>query len=142
MDKKSELAFEDHGRGLVFVARGVVSGRYLLKRNKKTYSTEVLEQLRYQIVDLRELDRLDISTEQMQELAAMDRRAAEQSPSPVPLRVAIVIAHDITEGLGRIYCAYAKSPALDAQVFFDMETARSWAQAAADASNQQMGLCF
>lgn len=142
MERKSLLAFEDHGRGMLFVARGVVSGAELLKRNRKTYTPDVLAQLRYQIVDLRELDRLDISTQQMQELAALDRQAAESIASPSALRVAIVVNHDLTEGLARIYCAYARSPRLEAQVFADLDAARNWAQSLTGPDNSPAQLCL
>lgn len=127
MEKKSELTFEDDGRGMVFTARGVVAGEHLVDRHREIYSPEVVQQLHYQIIDLRELERLDMTTEQMREIAIFDRKAAEQSTSERPMRVALVAAHDLTEALARIYCAYADSAHLEARVFADPETAREWA---------------
>lgn len=134
--KTPDVAFEESGRGLTCVVRGVASGEGILERSRQTRSLESVQDLRYQIVDLRDLVRLEMSTAQMQELAALDRRvAARVSASGAPMRVALVVNHELTEGLARIYCAYADSPELEARVFSDLDAARAWARQGLEAGN-------
>lgn len=133
--ENSGVAFEDNGRGLVFTVQGVASGDYLLERSRQAYSPESVGELRYQIVDLRDLVRLDMSTAQMQELAELDRRLAQQLAAGAPLRVALVVSHELTEGLARIYCAYANSAELEARIFSELETARAWARQSLETDN-------
>ncbi len=123
MGKGFSVVFENDGQGLLFTGRGVLSGEQMIENTPTTYSPEVLQRLRYQIVDLRGVERMDISCEQMQHLAQMDRSAAQANAA---MRVAIVAAHDITIALGRIYSAYAQSPKLETRVFTTMEEARTW----------------
>lgn len=110
---------------MVFVGQGVISGEQMIKQSEKAYSPAVLAKLRYQIIDLRNVERMDITSEQMRQLAMLDRRAAEQSAGG---KIAIVASHDLTVGLSRIYSAYAQSPELDAKIFPTMEEARAWVE--------------
>lgn len=126
MEEKFTATFEEDGRGLLFVGRGVLSGEAMIRQTRKTYSSEVLGRLCYQIIDLREVERMDITSGQMQRLAELDRQAAEAASGA---RIAIVAAHDLTIGLSRIYSAYAQSPHLESRIFPTMEEARAWVSA-------------
>lgn len=116
---------EQEGRGLVVVARGVISGEQLLRQTRKTYAPDVVQRLRYQIIDLRDVERMDITAEQMKQLASLNRQAAEAAAGA---KIAIVACHDLTVGLSRIYSAYAQSPQLQARIFRSMEDARAWVE--------------
>lgn len=136
MQPKLTASFENDGRGMVFIAQGVISGEQLLRQTAETYSREVLTRLRYQIVDLRAVERMDVTSEQMRELAKLDCEAAE-SVSDAKIAIAIVACHDLTIGISRIYSAYAQSPNLEAKIFPSVEEARRWIEERPSDSSQQ-----
>lgn len=134
MQQTFTASLENDGKGLLFVGRGVLSGEFLVRQTRKTYSTEVLGRLCYQIIDLREVERMDITTEQIKQLALLDRQAAEAASGG---KIAIVASHDLTVGLSRIYSAYAESPNLETRIFPTMEEARAWVRSDQGEGNSQ-----
>lgn len=118
-----QVGFENEGKGLIFVAEGVLSGEQLIRQTEKTYQATECEQLCYQIIDLRQVERMDITAEQIKQVAQLDCQAAENGRLT---RIALVADHDLTIGLSRIYSAYAQSACLQTRVFRSEEEARAW----------------
>src|SRR5690606_25614412 len=107
--------------GLIFVAEGVLSGEALIRETERAHGAHA--GLRYQIIDLRQVERMDITAEQIQRIAEADREAAERGPGA---KVAIVANHDLTIGLSRIYLIHARSDKLESRIFCSLDEARSW----------------
>lgn len=132
MQPKVTARFENDGRGMVFIGQGVISGEQLIQQTEKTYSPDVLGRLCYQIIDLRGVERMDITAEQMKHLATLDCKAAEVMSGA---KIAIIASHGLTVGISRIYSAYAQSPKLEAQIFPTIEKARAWIDSTPGAGN-------
>jgi hypothetical protein len=128
---RAVLSFENDGRGMLLVGEGVISGEQLIRQTEKTYASDAVSQLQYRIIDLRGVHRMDITADQMQKLAELDRKAAERCPGT---KIAIVASHDLTFGLSRIYSAYAQSANLQARIFRTLDEARAWIGESANAS--------
>jgi hypothetical protein len=121
--RRAAVHLENNGRGMLFIGEGVISGEELIRQTEKSYDSEALNRLQYQIIDLRDVHRMDITADQMRKLAELDCKAAERSSGT---KIAIVASHDLTFGLSRIYSAYAQSPNLQARIFRTMNEARAW----------------
>lgn len=113
--------FEKKEDGLVFVAEGVLSGEALIRETERAHAANA--SLRYQIIDLRQVERMDITAEQIQQIAEADREAAERGPGA---KVAIIANHDLTIGLSRIYLIHAQSAKLESRIFCSLDEAWEW----------------
>jgi hypothetical protein len=118
-----ELQYRDDETGVVFVCSGVVNGADFIEANEEIYAPERLERLRYQLIDFSATERIEISSEQIREYAAMDVRAAARNPSLV---VAVAGPTPITFGLSRMWQALVDESGIRSGVFHTVAEAESW----------------
>jgi hypothetical protein len=99
----SEIRYEKQGIGVVITWTGCVSGDEIKKVNKYMYAEERLNGLCYQIWDFTKANRLDISTQDVCELATQDSLAAQANPNQI---VAIVGSLEFFQGYDRLFHIY------------------------------------
>jgi len=120
---------EHDGVGVVFTYSDVLKGEEAIRASENFYTTEILQKLHYQLADLREVNRIELTTEQIQRLAVIDRAAAQQGNG---FFIASVINHDLQAGVSRFYRAYledanpVKTQKIEAGIFKTMPAAREW----------------
>ena len=83
-------------RGVVWKFEGRVTGVELLNANHEIYGDSRFDQMAYQIVDLTEVERFDVTEEDMIVIAANDRAAAL---SRADVKVAIATRNEIVRQL-------------------------------------------
>ena len=77
----------NRGRGVTMTGSGVVTGADLIDANSQIYAEERVDLQREQLFDMTGIERFDVSTEDLQIVAAQDRRAGiRQSGSHWPAR--------------------------------------------------------
>lgn len=123
MQHRGVISFESDGRGMLFTGAGVISGEQLIRLSESSCPANLAADFLYQIIDLRNVHRLDITADQIRQLAALNCQAAERSAG---MQTAIIATHDLTIGLSRLYSAYARSPKLQVGIFPSPEQARDW----------------
>ena len=110
--------------GVVIVGSGVLTGVEIHASNARIYATreQILAQ-RYQITDLRAVERLDVEVEDVRRIAAQDRAAAAINPRILSV---VIGSQDIAYGLARMWAAYVEPAPFETAVFRTMEEARTW----------------
>jgi len=121
MDLKS--GYERDGIGHIFSVDGVLCGEKLVSGSILKYTPELLQKLRYQIGDLRGVERVDMTVEQMKEIAGLDCQAARDAGI---MKIALVASHELIFSLSSMYGAYAVEPCMEAKMFRNMSDAREW----------------
>ncbi len=117
------VTVERNGLGAVFDYSGVVSGEEAYRESKALYTPHNLKYLKYQIVDLRQASRIEISTEEIKKLAELDKEAARDAGG---FFIASIVDHDLQESLSMFYRTYANDLFIIAKIFRSMEDAREW----------------
>ena len=119
------VSLEMDGQGVVFTFNGVLKGDEIYSASQQLYTDANLRRLRYQIVDLTRVSRIEISTRQIQALAELDCQAATFAGG---FFVASVVSHDLQESISQFYRAYLECSAIDAKIFRTLTMARNWVQ--------------
>ena len=117
------LEFENDGAGVIMTATGAMNASLIEQANARLYQPEPMRRLRYQIVDLRDVEQVDTDWDKIKALAEMDKAAADVIPG---LKIAIVVRRGILDGLAQVYCRYAKDDSLQTKVFDSITAARCW----------------
>jgi hypothetical protein len=105
---------------------GVVSGDELVEANQEVYAQEQFRQVRFQIVDLTQVERFDVSPADMRTLARNDHVASRLNPS---VRVAVVATDETVRILSLYYEGQISDTTWDQQVFDTKSAAEEWAAA-------------
>ncbi|MGH1470724.1 MAG: hypothetical protein ACRBCS_05995 [Cellvibrionaceae bacterium] len=121
--------YERDGMGHIFTIKGVLCGEKLISGSLLKYNTEMLKKLRYQIGDLRDVERVDMTVEQMKEIAHIDCQAARDAGI---MKIALVASHELIFSLSSMYSAYAIEPCMEAKMFRNSEDAREWIEGFVD----------
>jgi len=103
---------------------GRVTGEELLQSNREVYGDARFRGIRYQIVDLMNVDRFDVSSYDMAVLAKMDHAAARVTPS---VRVAVAAASDLIRMLSIYYEAESADSPWEHHIFESLSEAQMWA---------------
>jgi len=91
--------------GVVFKGEGIVTFEDFKGANARIYSRKKkIEAIDYQIVDLVTIDKIDLSSDELEQLAHQDQDVFAVNPD---MRIAVVGPADITFGLARVWEAYA-----------------------------------
>ena len=118
-----ELHFERNGAGAIVTGNGLVRGDEFIAINARMYAPDNLRGLRYQLIDLTQVERQETTTAQLQICAEQDRRAAEQNPN---LIVAVAGPDDLSFGLSRMWEGFVSDAPLRTRVFRSVPEARTW----------------
>ena len=118
-----ELRYRDNGKGVLFVCTGVVTASEIAEANKEIYSDERLQTLRYQLIDYSGVERIDLSSDEIRTLAAMDSSASERNPE---FLIAVVSPSDLSYGITRVWQAIIDEAELENSVFRTIAEAELW----------------
>ena len=112
--------------GAVFRFSGVVSDEDLIASCQEILASPLLPTMKYQITDLSVIEKLDVSSATVRELASFDLRAAEINPD---VKVAVITSAPLTRGLSNVYALTHESMggSWAVQIFEREEDARAWA---------------
>ncbi|GAB1262168.1 hypothetical protein [Aurantivibrio plasticivorans] len=120
----TEVIYENDGEGIYYIHRDVLQGAWLVEKMKLHNRQIDFRKLRYQIVDFRHLDRLELTTEQLQQVADIDRSIAHLKRPDFQL--AIILASDSMSGITHMWEVYVNMPENNAKFFYSLEEAREW----------------
>lgn len=119
----TDVIYENDGEGIMYIHRDVLEGSWLVE-NMKAHNQHIdFSKLRYQIVDLSQLDRLEMTTDQLKQVAEVDRDIAHLKRSDFQLAI---ILTDHTVGVARMWETYVNMPENNAKIFYKMKEAREW----------------
>ena len=118
------INFENEDRGVVVTQKGIVSIQEILTASKSIYSQDSLHQLRYQIWDYTDADRLNISSDEVQHIVYQTEIEADKYPNMI---VALVGTSQFFSGLDRIFKISTKVwSGFDSNTFLTQSEAREW----------------
>ena len=101
-----EIKWLGHQRGVEFIGSGVVTGAHCISANQAVIDDPRLPQLLFQIVDLSDVEKFEVDTQQSRTLAAMDDLATEIVKG---VRVAMICPDDLVFGMSRVYAGHTSS---------------------------------
>jgi hypothetical protein len=113
--------------GIVWTYSGVLTGNELLNSNFEIFGDERFDDLRYQIVDLTAVEKIEVARSHVRKIAHLDMAASRSNPR---IKVAIVTTAPDGQFISDIYKQYTegKSPWVT-KIFTAMDEAMQWAQA-------------
>ena len=116
----------DAGLGVVFTCKGIVTGQEIIQANKNILSfKETIKISKYCIIDYSETTEYDVSTSEIEIIAAQDREMSRHLPDYI---VAIVAKRNLEFGVSRMWEAVAQMHGLqwETMVFNDRNDAEKW----------------
>ena len=117
------VVYENDGLGVVMTAFGVMQENDFADANAQLYVPEVMAKLKYEIVDIRDVENVDTNLEKLKDLAQTDKDASDLIPG---LKIAIVASSGVLEALAQVYERMAKCDTLKTKVFRTLPEARLW----------------
>ncbi|MDQ8209182.1 hypothetical protein QEH52_16770 [Coraliomargarita sp. SDUM461003] len=105
---------------------GVLTGEDLLNSNFELFGDERFDDIRFQIVDLTAVERVEATESHMRKVAHLDMAAARSNPR---VKIAVVTNSQDGESLSNTYDRYieGKSP-WSTQIFATLTEAQAWVQ--------------
>ena len=82
-----------------------------------------IKNIHYQILDYRQAQDLDLSHEDIWQIALQDKAALQINSH---MLIAVVCTKDVIYGLSRMWSAYTETSPLNTGVFRDFEAAQDW----------------
>ncbi|MFO6425204.1 hypothetical protein [Motilimonas sp. KMU-193] len=110
--------------GLIVKATGDISFDDLSQFKASLYqsSSDVIN-THYQILNYTDVTELDLSHEDIWQIALQDKAALQVNPH---MLIAIVSNKDVIYGLSRMWSAYTETSPLNTGVYRDIEAAQEW----------------
>jgi hypothetical protein len=116
-----EAIWED--RGIYWKFTGILTGDDLRQSNTSIYGDSRFDKLRYQLVDMLDVESFDVDTEAMEEVTAMDAAASQTNPR---LIVAVVATQIQAKRLVELYETTIGNAPWETAMFETVEDARAW----------------
>ncbi len=115
---------ENNGEGILYTHFGTMSGDELTERTKEHYQSFDTDRLRYQIMDFRGVDRIEMHTDQIRETARLfcEKQKARRKDH----KFAIVINNDPMHAVLNLWSTYLDDPDVHGKIFYSMDKARDW----------------
>jgi hypothetical protein len=114
----------DEARGLVLTtASGTLTDSDILQLKARLAADPRWKPGLRELSDIRSIDRLDVTTKGVQQMAMRDEGDAAALAS---YRLAIVVSHQFVYGMARMYQMLTERTAPNVGVFQDMEEAKRW----------------
>ena len=117
------LSYIDNNKGIYVSLEGEVTLNDFISAASDAYSEEHIQDQKYQIIDFTNCSSFNLSTNDMLEIAKIDKKASIKNPS---IRIAIIAPNDLTFGMSRVYEAYADDTGFDIKVFRNSNDAKLW----------------
>ncbi len=108
---------------IVTCGTGSVTDEDVVAKERSLHSDPAARSCRFELLDLREVERFSVSGETMRRLAEMHAETAEGLRKS---RVAVIALSDATFGMWRMYQALVEGSGLDVKVFRELGEARAW----------------
>lgn len=115
---------EGSGEGIVYTHTGILDGSQLPKQTQDHYNTFDTSKLRYQIMDFRGIERIEMSSDELRQTAKLFLKTTENLPPHHKL--AIVTSNEPMFAFMKLWEIYIEDSNVDGKLFYSMETARSW----------------
>jgi hypothetical protein len=110
-------------KGIYWKYKGILTGDELLQSNMDIYGDSRFDKLRYQIVDMLDVEMFDVSDEVMEEITIMDVGASHTNPR---LIVAVVATQAQAEHLVALYETTTGGAPWEVNMFVSIVEARAW----------------
>ncbi len=110
-------------KGIYWKFQGVLTGDELLQSNMNIYGDSRFDKLRYQLIDMLDVESFDVDPAAMEEVTAMDEAASQTNPSLV---VAVVSTHIQAKRLVELYETTTGGAPWETDIFESVEAARAW----------------
>lgn len=118
-----KINYIDDGIGIEIIASGRVTGDEIIEAHREIYNDDNLYRQKYQLIDRTECTDYDVSTEQVQKIAAIDNLASKSNPNIV---IAIISPSDLQFGMSRVWQVHVQESNFPTQVFRDRVAAEKW----------------
>ncbi|MCP4710660.1 MAG: hypothetical protein GY869_18705 [Planctomycetes bacterium] len=109
--------------GIWWTYSGVVSAKEVLECNLEIYGDDRFDNLAYQMVDLSQAERLELTEAQVKKIAYLDKAAARSNPN---IQVALVSKMDLIKELLEMYARYSEESPWEIDIFETLAEARKW----------------
>ncbi len=110
--------------GLNAKATGIISFNEIQHFKASLYqSASDVKNIHYQILDYTEVAELDLTHEDIWQIALQDKAALQLNPH---MLIAIVSNKDVIYGLSRMWSAYTETAPLNTGVYRNMDAAQEW----------------
>ena len=110
-------------KGIYWKYKGILTGDDLLQSNMSIYGDSRFDKLRYQLIDMLDVESFDFDTEAMEEVTAMDVGASQTNPR---LIVAVVATHVQAKRIVELYKTTTGGAPWETELFESVEEARAW----------------
>ena len=119
-----EVKYLDDGKGFLFIGRGAVTGKDILRAYEEIYSSEEkTRKYKCALTDLSSITDFDVSTPEVEEIARLHMGVAEMNPDAV---VAIAAPKDTAFGISRMWQAHVARTTWEIKVFRASDEAKMW----------------
>lgn len=120
----TEITFEQDGSGVVIKISGTLTGKDIISGTATIYADERASSLKYQILDLSDVENIDITLDHLEQAAKMDKTGSELSQG---MAIAMVVRSPLLQALCETWINYAKNDFLHTQLCKSLAEARHWA---------------
>jgi len=119
------MPYETHWEptGVRWVYRGTLTEEEVLRSNQEVYEDPRFRSIRYQLVDLRGVERFTAGSAIVR---GVSRKDAAYVPYNPHIRVALVANTDLTRGMATVYRLACGDDAWDVEIFDTVDDARAW----------------
>ena len=116
------------GRGVVYEASGVLTGREVIAANKQNFARDlVANPMLFGFFDCNSITGVNISTDELREMAAQDIAAAQRMGNRAI--VAVYAKNDLPYALARMWMVFVEASGWETNAFRDKSAALAWLQA-------------
>lgn len=109
--------------GIRWTYCGVVTAKEVLESNLEIYGDDRFDSLAYELVDLSQAERLELTETQVKKIAYLDKATARSNPD---MRVALVSKMELIKELFEMYARYSEESPWEIEIFETVEEAREW----------------
>lgn len=118
-----EYSYIENG-GIFLKGKGILIARDVTNVNNIIYETpQKIKNIVYQLCDYTEVEEINISSDEVRDLANQDIEAAKINPN---MLIAIVGKKDVIFGLLRMWEIYTEQTSFEKGVFREIEDAKNW----------------
>ena len=110
-------------RGVEWIYHGTVTGKEIIQSNEEIYGDPRFDDLRYQLVDLTQVERFEVSDKEMRQMAYLDAAAARTNPR---IRLAVIATGESGRSVFDAYAKNIKNPVWKHELFSSRKNAEDW----------------
>lgn len=119
-----EGKIEANGEGIIYIHSGTLDGEQLPDKTRAHYDSFDTSKLRYQIMDFRAVDRIEMSSDEIRQTAELFVQSTKQRRPDH--KFAIVIGNEPMFAIMKLWETYLADPDVRGRIFYSMEAARTW----------------